>query len=381
MPWTAKDAREKNSAIRTAEEAELWAEVANKTLVSQVKKGVAREKAETIAIQTANAAVKRAKKESVDLDTGVERLVEYTTSRGATLRVDRELGVIRGVKVLGFRSRNDREYLPEAVKQAIGLYDGVGVNVDHIDSAEQRSYRERIGYLANPVLREDGAYADLRINPKHALAEQLFWDAEHAPQNVGLSHDAVGKATRRNGRTVVESIDSIRSVDLVAEPATTAGLFECFTLMNPGGRSMSDDMLSLQEATFDQIKAKRPDLIELMKADLSEAEAIKAKDAEIADLKAKLKEATDREAAAKHRETVLAEVKAAGLGDHASEVFLSALLNESDETRRKALIDDRKKLIETNRSTGRPKSDFAEPGAGGSDYGGPKTWIRRAVPA
>lgn len=167
-------------------------------------------------------------REGADMDGTSEgtRLLEYSNSANLTLRVDRERGVIQGVKILGLASANRRTYLPEALRQAIRLYEGVAVNVDHIRSGELRSYRDRIGKLVNVRFANDGLYGDLVVNPKHPLAEQLFWDAEHCPENVGLSHDARGKTAVRNGQVVVEAIESVRSVDLVAEPATTRSLYE-----------------------------------------------------------------------------------------------------------------------------------------------------------
>lgn len=154
------------------------------------------------------------------------RLVEYTSSARLRLNVDRERGLISGVKVLGLVSANGRRYSVEALRRAVSLYEGRPVNIDHVNGSERRSYRDRIGKLVNVRLAEDGIYADLVVNPKHPLAEQLFWDAEHAPENVGLSHDARGKTVVRDGQVVVESIESVRSVDLVAEPATTRSLYE-----------------------------------------------------------------------------------------------------------------------------------------------------------
>ena len=162
------------------------------------------------------------------MDTGHDgsvRLLEYATSRGATLRVDRQQAVICGVKILGTESLNGRRYEPAALASAKSLYEGKPVNVDHVDG-QRRSYRDRIGRLVRVELRSDGLYGDLQVNPKHPLAEQLFWDAEHAPENVGLSHDAQGRTKSVAGRVIVESITAVRSVDLVAEPATTKSLFE-----------------------------------------------------------------------------------------------------------------------------------------------------------
>ncbi|MGD0652819.1 MAG: hypothetical protein ABSA16_00610, partial [Thermoguttaceae bacterium] len=60
-----------------------------------------------------------------------ETLQEYCDSRGVRMRVDREEGVIRGVKILGLESRNRRSYLPEALAQAARLYEDAKVNVNH----------------------------------------------------------------------------------------------------------------------------------------------------------------------------------------------------------------------------------------------------------
>jgi len=157
------------------------------------------------------------------------RFLEYADNRGATLKVDREAGVIPGVKVLGLVSRNGRRYLPEAVKSASGLYENQKVNVNHPDGepTAPRDYEDRLGCLKNVRVAEDGGLvADLHYNPKHALAEQLAWDAEHAPENVGLSHNCQAQTRMDGKQIVVEKISSVVSVDLVADPATTRSLFE-----------------------------------------------------------------------------------------------------------------------------------------------------------
>ncbi|MEI8372438.1 MAG: hypothetical protein WCJ35_06335 [Planctomycetota bacterium] len=51
-------------------------------------------------------------------------------------------------------------------------------------------------------------------------------DAENAPWKLGFSHDTRGGSRNENGRAIVELIDKVLSVDLVANPATTEGLFE-----------------------------------------------------------------------------------------------------------------------------------------------------------
>ncbi len=51
-----------------------------------------------------------------------ETLQEFVDSRGVSMQVDAQAGVIRGVKILGLTSRNGRTYLPEALSGAAALY-------------------------------------------------------------------------------------------------------------------------------------------------------------------------------------------------------------------------------------------------------------------
>lgn len=157
---------------------------------------------------------------------------EYCRGWDASARVDRGAAVLRAVKILGFHSRNGRRYPPEALIEAVPLYEGARVNVNHPsgDPAAPRDYRDRLGSLENVRYRESqGLFADFRFNPKHALAEQLVWDAENAPQNVGFSHHIQARLRRDDEGWIVERILKVHAVDLVADPATTDGLFESAT--------------------------------------------------------------------------------------------------------------------------------------------------------
>ena len=112
-----------------------------------------------------------------------------------------QAGVIRGVKILGLQSRNGRQYLPEALAKAVPLYEGAKVNVNHPKGSPlaPRDYQDRIGVIRGAVLKPDeGLFGDLHFNPKHVLAEQLAWDAEHAPENVGFSHNVQARTSRRD---------------------------------------------------------------------------------------------------------------------------------------------------------------------------------------
>jgi hypothetical protein len=168
----------------------------------------------------------------------IEQITEYADSQGLRPRVDLEQGLIEGVKVLGLQSRNGRLYRKAAVEQAAALYEGVKVNVNHARSnpLAPRDYQDRLGCLRHVRPTESGLHGDLHFNPKHALAEQLAWDAQHAPQNVGLSHNVQARTSREGGQVIVEEILHVNSVDLVADPATTQGLFEWQESVEEAGR-------------------------------------------------------------------------------------------------------------------------------------------------
>ena len=158
-----------------------------------------------------------------------EFIQEYTAPSAVRLKIDKTQGILHGVKILGTQSRNRRRYPVDTLKKAIPLYENAKVNLDHPegDPTKPRSYTDRLGVIKGVQLQdEQGLFADFHFNPGHPLAEQLLWDAEHAPTNVGFSHNVEAVLRRENDEVVVDEIVAVRSVDLVADPATTAGLFE-----------------------------------------------------------------------------------------------------------------------------------------------------------
>jgi hypothetical protein len=272
-------------------------------------------------------------------------LQEYCDSRGVAMRVDRPAGVIRGVKVLGLESRNGRSYLPDALAQAARLYEGAKVNVNHPrgNPAAPRDYQDRLGSIRGVAMRPgEGLFADLYFNPKHALAEQLIWDAEHAPENVGFSHNVEALVSRRDGRLVVEAITRVQSVDLVADPATTRGLFESQAATDA---EKTDGAKSAQSPAADNLQEQADELARLRQ----EVERFRA-----------LEERRQR------REQVAALLGEFGLPDpHAadplaktvsSERFVESLLVVDAATAR-AMVEDRARLVRAlNGAKSRPLS-------------------------
>jgi hypothetical protein len=264
-----------------------------------------------------------------------ETLREFVDSRGAAMRVDRDAAVIRGVKILGLESRNGRSYLPSAVAAAATLYEGIKVYVNHAKgSAPARDYQDRLGVLRGVAMHDgDGLFGDLHFNPKHALAEQLLWDAEHATENVGLSHHVVARTARRGDGVVIESIERVESVDLVADPATTRSLFESAS----GG---------LQSLTLEQLRHQRPDLVASLAAESS---------AEAARLRSELDRLHLAEALHQRRQLIrrlLAEhrlpdpeLSGAQAGSLVSAAFVNQLLEARDEAAMRELVAERARLV------------------------------------
>lgn len=158
-----------------------------------------------------------------------DSLYEVVHSENGNVRLQQDEGILSGVKILGLMSKNGRRYPPDTLLEARELYEGAKVNVNHPkgDPLSPRDYQDRIGYIRNVVFRpEEGLFADLYFNPHHPLAEQLIWDAANAPKNVGFSHNIRAKTIREGNTIIVKKILAVQSVDLVADPATTSGLFE-----------------------------------------------------------------------------------------------------------------------------------------------------------
>jgi len=286
-----------------------------------------------------------------------ERLSEYATSANQTLQVDRENGVIHDVKILSLQSKNDggnRVYDPGAVARAIPLYEGSHVNVDHVSAYESVKYANRIGRLQNVRAAVDGLVADFHFNPRHALAEQLCWDAEHSPSSVGFSHVIEGRKVKRDGKNVVEDILRVLSVDLVANPATTAGLFEekeTAPTQEEGNKSPMDPK-DIANITEEQLREHAPALVAKLtgtdEASQHMAEIAKLKE-DLAEAQAKITAAELKEAEAAKLAAIQEELKAAGFdqADKAvcSDLFMEQLKAAPDATARKRLIEDRKPML------------------------------------
>lgn len=184
----------------------------------------------------------------------IDRCVESATYQTGGLKLDREAGIVSGVKVLGWSGKGgQRIYQRRAVEQALPLYDGVVVNLNHVKVSEtdmsqpNRSVTERFGRIINPEIREDGLYGDLKFNRKHYWADTFIGWVESDPGAIGLSHDAILQGPMlKDGKRNIESIPKVFSVDIVADPGSTHGLHEDATPDEPESEA-STGMEDLEE--------------------------------------------------------------------------------------------------------------------------------------
>ena len=335
-------------------------------------------------------------------------VMQVPPAQGQGLQHDAEQHVVRGLKVVGLESKKGRSYPPEALKEALALYEGVKCNVDHVpESAPDVPFASRFGVFRNVKLLGDGLWADLYYNPAHALAESFVWWSQFEPGAVGFSHDALGESRiDADGSQVVTRIHKVYSIDLVANPATTNGLRESDMpdpLLNtepgePEGDMAWDDQLGdlvksiFCDTTMDKA-AKRAKIVKVLNlldddeedGDVEESEDSdkdKKKDEDDEDMDEKkveeslskrddpaskkavvlLESHRKEKAAAVRKATVLKLARDSGLGDEQlSEVFVESLVNSRDDAHAKRLIEDRRK-----HAGGRKKPISAPAGSGGA---------------
>ena len=273
-----------------------------------------------------------------------ESLQEFVDARDTRMQVDRGQSVIRGVKILGLRSRNGRVYLPTALIAAAQLYEGAKVNVNHPKGHPHspRDYQDRIGTLRGVAIREgEGLFGDLHLNPAHALAEQLLWDAQHAPGNVGLSHNVQAQTVTRGGATVVEAILKVQGVDLVADPATTRGLFE---QANPGQSEASQH--AVESNAGDGTQPEVNTVVNELREERDELHS------EVERLRAQLTRQQRRDAARQLLvEAGLPDPDACSADEQrlVSEAFVESLLPSDGDAAMRALVLERAQLVQDAR--------------------------------
>lgn len=306
-----------------------------------------------------------------------KRFREFFDSEIAADKIDREAGVISGVKVIGFKSRNGREYSPKALKEALSMYEGAKVYVDH--KTEGRNFHDRWGKLKNCQFVEGkGIFGDLHFLQESPITKAILESITRFGDS-GLSHDADGIMESSSGKNVVTKIERVYSVDFVEDPATNRNLFESVEMktkilavlreavdQKPISQllaRLAEGKLISEDAEFEP-SSDSAKLVEAVAAAFSHV-ARGSKDAASAltglanlaiggsaeDLQAKLKEATDKNAALDAEIKTLKESAEKAKDRDACVKLLESLDRDATETRIEALLslspDKRASLAES----------------------------------
>lgn len=155
-------------------------------------------------------------------------------------RVDREKGIIHGVKIVGTKSPNNHgqpgvtkgtEYPLPVLRAQLHLYEGCNVNLGpHLRKGEEEDPRARFAWLENCEVKEGanpGTFGDLHfLDPSHEMAVRIMNAAEQKPDAFQLSHHAYGEYEVVEGCAVMKEILAVQSVDIVTRGGTVVSLFE-----------------------------------------------------------------------------------------------------------------------------------------------------------
>ena len=166
-------------------------------------------------------------------------LTESLRLGGKPLKVDREKGVIYGVKVVGKHSGNKHgvdgvdgtDYAETALREALSWYEGLKVNCNHPDRDNPKADRDcndRFGKLFEARIEDGEIFANLRFLKSHPMAERICEAAEDPDKEdlFALSHNARGGGEVVNRRYVITVIREVRSCDIVADGGTNRSLRE-----------------------------------------------------------------------------------------------------------------------------------------------------------
>ena len=299
-------------------------------------------------------------------------LIEHFDFHGTV--VDRENWVIKGVKVLGRKSRNGRIYEDEAIKDSSKLCENLPVTVRGGHDRENRDYHSQNGQLRGGTAKNLGtdkaaSFYDWHLNPADPLTEKICYDAEHFPENVPLSHEVsvYEGEVDRDGILHVERLLEVDGVAAVYRGGTNRSLFES----------------ERTEMDLKTLKSQHPQLIEQLRTEFVQEDTAKAEllesqkqlaklTAEKEAIQEKLNEAEAEVAkyhAAEQRAKRSAEIQEAAkevLGKEVSTRLLEALLPLDDESLKNSLQD-----IKVLFAEGKPETGGQAPeSTSGASYGG-----------
>lgn len=159
------------------------------------------------------------------MDPNAQRLREEIDHGKFT--VDREEGMIRGVKLCSKHSKNNREYTRNALEDLTKLYEYLPIRIDH----DEKGYLKTVGSVQKTEMNriEYEIRGDISLNKGHPAYDQIMEDAEHRPHLLKLSHEIPARgyqATRKGDTLVVDRVHKVDCFAIVTNGGVNDSLFE-----------------------------------------------------------------------------------------------------------------------------------------------------------
>lgn len=267
--------------------------------------------------------------------------------------------IVRNVALSGIKSKNGYEYAETAYQNAVTLYEGAPVFIDHqAGNPRVRSVRDLAGSVQNPhwnniTKRMMGDISVLDTEPGRFFMEL----ARTHPPNVCMSHVISGK--RNRSKTIVESIQEVLSVDVVTDGATTTNFSEQETDMS----DMSDKAVEVLQEQNKDLQAKIETVNQAHQTEIKEM-AVKLNDKSeefdtmkeshtkleetLKETQVKLDEFEVKATLSERAKTIQEELEKAELTDETllTETFMKQLQEKESPEERALLIEDRKTIVE-----------------------------------
>lgn len=267
------------------------------------------------------------------------------------LVVDREKGIISGVKVLGHKSRNGRIYEETALNDCARLYEGVPVHFGHLTDR----YGDRCGSIHNCKATNKAVYGEWHLNKGHVLYEQVMHDAEFNPRNLQLSHEV----SRDNAEVhIQESVERVRrvhkvnSVAVVTDGATNESLTEAVVMKLDDLKKNHSDLL---EAYSTEVTKPLADELAAVKASVAESVAKLAETEKLLESATKELDVFKAEKAHAERKAAItkmaADLKAGELTESLVETYCKL-----DDAAVKTILEDRAAHIASGGQQEKPTS-------------------------
>lgn len=176
------------------------------------------------------------------------------------IEVDREAFVIKGVKLLAEKSRNQggrRRYSEQVIKNSVRLFEGMPVTIRGGHNRKERDYTCQNGQLRGGRYDEAGKCSrfDWHLNEADPLTPKILVDAVKFPQNVPLSSEATQwkQSVTKTGEILVQELTEDRTqlgVAVVYRGGVNSSLFE----------GNEDDAMEIK--TKEELQAHYPALCE-----------------------------------------------------------------------------------------------------------------------